>query len=197
MIERAFDVACLIGTNERAAAIGTCEHGSYHILSDYGVVELLALEDGSKEIVGTGFFNSAMPLFRYRTGDAVIPTVDGTTCPCGRALPLVQQIVGRVDDYIRTPDGRYIGMMAIIFDWVNGLWEGQIVQEKINELRIRVVPMGQLTQEMKQDIEGRRDRHRTSNEDHRGGWKRSHELRVFTNGCEQAVNVHIWTPRRA
>ena len=119
------------------------------------MVELLALEDGSKEIVGTGFFNSAMPLFRYRTGDAVIPTVDGTTCPCGRALPLVQQIVGRVDDYIRTPDGRYIGMMAIIFDWVNGLWEGQIVQEKINELRIRVVPMGQLTQEMKQDIEAK------------------------------------------
>ena len=157
VIERAF--GCRVfdwyGNYERAAAIGTCEQGSYHILSDYGVVELLAMEDGSKEIVGTGFFNSAMPLFRYRTGDAVIPSADGTTCPCGRALPVVQQIVGRVDDYVRTPDGRHIGMMAIIFDWVTGIWEGQIVQEKIDELRIRVVPMGQLTQEMKQDIEAK------------------------------------------
>lgn len=146
---RAFD---WYGNYERAAAIGTCEHGSYHILSDYGVVELLPLEDGSREIVGTGFFNFTMPLLRYRTGDAVIPAEEGRTCQCGRALPLVEQIVGRVDDYVKTPDGRYIGMMAIIFDWVNGLWEGQIVQERLNELIIRVVPMRELTDDMKKDI---------------------------------------------
>lgn len=152
--ERAF--GCRVfdwyGNYERAAAIGTCEQGSYHIMSDYGILELMPLEDGSKEIVGTGFFNTVMPLLRYRTGDAVTPEAEKRTCPCGRALPLVKQVIGRVDDYVRTPDGRYIGMMAIIFDWISGIWEGQIVQENINELRIRVVPMGELTSELIKDI---------------------------------------------
>jgi len=143
------------GTFERAAAIGTCEHGKYHIMPDYGIVELLPTHDGNSEIVGTGFFNRMMPLLRYRTGDIVVPAAEGASCTCGRAFPIVEAIIGRVDDYVKTPDGRHIGMMAILFDRLSDIWEGQIVQEKLDELRILVVPMRELTDSTRRDIEAK------------------------------------------
>ncbi|HZV65809.1 MAG TPA: phenylacetate--CoA ligase family protein, partial [Telluria sp.] len=60
------------GQAERVAAIGTCEEGNYHVLTDYSGVELL-MEDGAAELVGTSLNNAAMPLARYRTGDRVLP----------------------------------------------------------------------------------------------------------------------------
>ena len=86
LIERAFGVRVFdwYGQAERVAAIGTCEEGSYHVLTDYGGVELLAGEDGLCELVGTTLNNPAMPLQRYRTGDRVVP---GRPCPCCRVSP--------------------------------------------------------------------------------------------------------------
>ncbi|MGE5117891.1 MAG: phenylacetate--CoA ligase family protein, partial [Betaproteobacteria bacterium] len=82
------------GQFERVAAIGSCEHGRLHVLSDYSYVELLPMGDGQHEIVGTGFNNRAMPLIRYRTGDFVVLDADGAACPCGRAFPIVKRLVG-------------------------------------------------------------------------------------------------------
>lgn len=55
------------GQAERVIAIGTCEHGSRHVLTDYGRTELIPAQDNRYELVGTGYNNSAMPLARYRT----------------------------------------------------------------------------------------------------------------------------------
>lgn len=127
------------GQNEQIAAIVTCEHRRYHVLSDYSYVEFLPVGDGLFEIVGTGYNNLAMPLIRYRTGDLV--ELDGDEpCPCGRAFPTVKRIHGRNDDYIKLPDGRRIGRMAKVFVGLDGLIEAQIVQYSMDELLIRVVP---------------------------------------------------------
>ena len=128
------------GQGERVAAIGTCEHGRYHLLTDYSYVELLPARDGWYEVVGTGFNNMAMPLIRYRTGDFVRPAPEGQHCTCARWLPVIESVAGRVDDALKLPDGRVIGRLDHIFKNVGGIIEAQIRQDRSDEVTILVVP---------------------------------------------------------
>lgn len=143
------------GCFERVVSIDMCERGNYHIISDYGWVELIPQQDGSAEIVSTGFANFLMPLLRYRTGDSVTPIASPTGCECGRAFPRVQHILGRIDDSIKTPDGRYIGMMVNMFDGLDNLWAGQVVQDVIDTIRVRVVPIRPLDRIARHDLVSR------------------------------------------
>lgn len=143
------------GSFERVAAIGTCEQGQYHLLSDYSYVELSPLGDGAAELVGTSFFNDLMPFIRYEIGDAVTPEVPGFHCRCGREFPAIRSIRGRMDDYVVTPDGRHIGMMANMFDGVDFLLEGQIIQEQRDRLRVLLVPVRKLQSKEFEDLERR------------------------------------------
>jgi phenylacetate-CoA ligase len=128
------------GLNERVAAIGTCERGRYHLMSDYSHVELLPAGDGTFELVGTGFNNMAMPLIRYRTGDFVRPAPAGERCVCGRALPLIEAIDGRVNEAVKLADGRVVGRLTHVFQGLDGILEAQIVQDRPDALAILIVP---------------------------------------------------------
>ena len=128
------------GSFERVSAIGTCEYKNYHVISDYSYTELVPIDGGSAEIIGSGFNNRVMPLLRYKTNDAVTLADDGHECPCGRAFPLVKSIEGRMDDYVKTPDGRVIGRLHHIFNGLHNIAEAQIVQDRLDEVRILVVP---------------------------------------------------------
>ena len=141
-IERAF--GCRVfdwyGQFERVAAIGTCEHGRYHLLCDYSFVELLPAGDGLFELVGTGFHNLSMPLIRYRCGDLVRPSAPGERCACGRSFPLIDQVIGRADDPVKLADGRSIGRLDHIFKGLDGILEAQIRQDRRDAVAILVVP---------------------------------------------------------
>lgn len=128
------------GQFERVAAIGTCEHGRRHLVSDYSFVELLPAEDGLYEIVGTGFNNFAMPLIRYRPGDFVRLESTVRHCECGRHFPLVASVQGRADDVVKLPDGRHVGRLDHIFKGVEGVLEAQIRQDQTDRIDILVVP---------------------------------------------------------
>lgn len=135
------------GGFERVAAIGTCEAGTYHLLSDYSYAELEPSGDGLFEIIGTGFNNFVMPLIRYRTGDLVELPEQPVQCQCGRTFPVIKQIHGREDDYIKLSGGRRIGRMDHIFKGLTGIAEAQIVQDRLDAVRILVVPIGDFTDE--------------------------------------------------
>jgi phenylacetate-CoA ligase len=143
-IERRMNCSCFdsYGHYERAAAIHTCENGNYHINSDYGFIELFPDNDGTAEIVGTGFGNRVMPLLRYKTGDRVIPADGAKKCPCGRKLPLVEKILGRMDDSIKTIDGRSVVRLAHIYKGLKNVMEAQIVQKALDRIQILIVPYG-------------------------------------------------------
>jgi phenylacetate-CoA ligase len=144
-VEQAFGVTVFdwYGQAERVAAIGTCEHGRYHVLTDYGAVELLpdgvgGEPQGRAELVGTSLNNAAMPLARYRTGDTVIP--GGDPCPCGRVFPTVQAVVGRQEKIITLPDGRIIARLDRIFQGHDRqLVEGQVLYRGDGRFTLRVV----------------------------------------------------------
>jgi len=144
------------GSAERVCYIHTCEKGSYHILPEYGLTELIPADAPNEDccrVVATGFWNLAMPLIRYDIGDLVQPR-EGN-CSCGRAFPMVQRIIGREGTYIRTPSGRILGAMAIEYILARVLYsmykmpilEGQIIQESDNLIVLEFVAMDSFTGE--------------------------------------------------
>jgi len=140
-IVRSFGVAVFdwYGQAERVAAIGTCEQGRYHVLTDYGGVELLPLPDGSSELVGTSLNNGAMPLARYRTGDSVL-VGEAAPCPCGRVFPTVEAVIGRQERSVTLPDGRLVARLDRIFQNQDGrLLEGQVHYHGQGRFTLRVV----------------------------------------------------------
>lgn len=132
------------GQSERVVSIAECEHGGLHSQSEYGVIELLQGERSAPfgergEIVGTGLNNFAMPLIRYRTGDISHFVKD--PCPCGRYLPLVGSIDGRLADFIRTPDGRIMpgdGVMEAFYG-LDNIKKSLVIQEAIDHIVVKIV----------------------------------------------------------
>jgi len=102
------------GSSERVCYIHTCEHGSYHIVPEYGLTELVPADPPNEDcykIVATGFWNMAMPLIRFDMGDLVRPGIQ--KCRCKRAFPTIERIVGRKGDVLVTPSGRILGTTAL------------------------------------------------------------------------------------
>jgi phenylacetate-CoA ligase len=58
------------------------------------------------EIVLTSLNQMATPLIRYKIGDMGV--LDPGRCSCGRGLPVLREIVGRVQDFLVGSDGLYV-----------------------------------------------------------------------------------------
>ncbi len=135
------------GMAERIAAIHTCEHGAYHVVPEYSIVEFLRtsnLSNDHYEIVGTTLTNFAMPLIRYRVGD--IAQVSHDKCACGRNYPVIRGIVGRTDDYVVTPSGKLVGRLDHIFKGARHLIQAQLYQPDRDRIILRVVPDSKFSQ---------------------------------------------------
>lgn len=68
-----------------------CPHGSMHICSEHVIVEE---EDG--EILVTNLLSKSFPIIRYRLGDSIKLAPPEFRCPCGRAHPVILDVLGRV-----------------------------------------------------------------------------------------------------
>lgn len=157
-METAFDapVRETYGMSEMAAAAGECEEGRMHWFPDAGVVEILnAGPDGAGDVVATGLLNEDMPLIRYRVGDRVKPAPEDARCACGRGLPLLDRIEGRLEDVIVTPDGRRVGRMDPVFKAELSIREAQIVQEALDLVRVRVVPGSEFCARQQEELKQR------------------------------------------
>jgi len=124
---------------EPVCFVSECKEGSLHESPEFGVIEYVPLEDGTHEIVATGLINEAMPMLRYRTGDTATPGT-GAPCPCGRGLPTVSQIAGRVDEVVVTPEGTSVGpaALSLAFQGVQNLRESQIVQDSPAAITVKL-----------------------------------------------------------
>ena len=129
---------------ENVLFAGQCAAGRLHLSPDIGLVEILR-PDGSPcapgevgEVVVTSLMRRVQPMIRYRIGDLAV--WDAVPCPCGRALPVLREIVGRLEDMIRTPDGRQGSSFYGVFTDQPHVREAQIVQETLDRIRVKVVP---------------------------------------------------------
>lgn len=130
--------------NERAALISTCEHGNYHVHEEYSFVEVIP-DDNSEfsdeplsQLIATTLHNFAMPLIRYQTNDLAVASQEAA-CDCGRTYQMIKKIIGRVEDIVVTPDGRHVGRLDAAFKYSPGIRVSQIVQEKIDEIQVKIV----------------------------------------------------------
>ena len=121
IIEEAFH--CKIydwyGQSEYVVAAGECSDGSMHI-AESGIMEFIrhgeqVSEGEIGEIVGTGLYNFSMPFIRYRVGDVGKFTEE--KCGCGRGLPIIQSLEGRVSDIVVTPGGKLFPGITLESIW--------------------------------------------------------------------------------
>ena len=142
------------GMGEQVCAASECREGGLHLWPEAGLVEVLGDEGGQPlaagklgRLVATGLLNADMPLVRYELGDHGALAPAGASCPCGRTLPLLAAIEGRSDDLIVTPDGRRVGRLDPVFKADLPIREAQIIQERLDRVRVRLVPAHGYTQE--------------------------------------------------
>lgn len=138
-------------TVENVLFASQCEHGRLHVSPDIGTVEILR-PDGNPcasgepgEVVATSLIRGYQPLIRYRLGD--VAAWDDQACPCGRQMPVIGDVVGRVEDVVFSPDGRQMVRFHGIFVDQPHIREGQIIQESLEHIRVRVVTSGAFGQE--------------------------------------------------
>jgi phenylacetate-coenzyme A ligase PaaK-like adenylate-forming protein len=126
------------------------EHDHYHCQSEVNWVEVLnpageACRPGEVgEVVVTSLTNFAMPMIRYAVGDMAEV---GPPCPCGRGLPVLSEILGRVRNMAVFPDGRKarlpIGDIWLVE--IPEIQQIQIIQRSLEAMEVKLVTSRPLT----------------------------------------------------
>ena len=121
-------------------------HG-LHCNEDVAVVEVL--RDGrpagvgeAGEVVITSLHSYAMPLIRFALGDVAVR--GPTPCPCGQPFATLRAVEGRIVDFFRLPDGRWLHPYRLIenldrdgTDWVR---QYRLIQEREDRIVFSFVP---------------------------------------------------------
>jgi len=125
-----------------------CPAGHMHITADDIVVEIVDAQGNVQpngtagEIVTTHLATNDFPFIRYRTGD--IGVLGTLACPCGRGLPLLQDIQGRSTDFVTAADGTVMHGLALIYILrdLPGVRFFKVIQESRTFTRVLVVTDG-------------------------------------------------------
>ncbi len=120
--------------------------GVYHTCDD-GVLAEVLNDDGSAAQVGeygrlvvTALHSFAMPLIRYDLGDVVRRPARTPACPIG--FGSIDQIAGRLADYLVLPNGQWLSPYRLIevAQAVEGIRRFQILQAGPADLVVQVQP---------------------------------------------------------
>jgi phenylacetate-CoA ligase len=148
------------GSNERVATACQCERrGPFHVNGEGGILELVPVATGAGELghrmIGTGLINHAMPLIRYDLGDLAVPAKQ--LCGCGRGLPCIERILGRVNDTIVTGEQKYVPSVRFytLFETHEKVRQFQVVQTEPNAVVVRIVPARQFNGTETDELRGK------------------------------------------
>jgi phenylacetate-CoA ligase len=135
------------GSREVSVLASECPaHSGLHVMAEglYLEVETPHGPAGPGElgsILVTDLLNHAMPLIRYRIGD--LGTWAAGTCPCGRALPRLARVAGRVTDFLVGTDGRLVSgvyLATYVVAQRPSLGQVQIRQDRPGSVVYRIKP---------------------------------------------------------
>jgi len=150
------------GSREAPCIAGECKHGSMHIFSFNNLIEILdendrpVKENEEGRVIVTPLHNYSMPLIRYEIGDMAI--LGSEMCKCGSSLPTLKKISGRITDHFKLKNGTVVPAEFFIYLFIVYYNEGvikkfQVVQEDFKIIRILIVPLGNISESEKRDIE--------------------------------------------
>ena len=155
------EVFDIYGSTEVGAIAFECPtHTAYHVCIDATVVEFLRDDEPvssgeAGELCVTGLHKWATPVIRYRIGDVAVPIDD--ECPCGRGLPLMRDIQGRIVDFVVTLDGRYVSPQLIMYTLqdVEGVDQYRVVQNKDYSIEVFIKISSEDVDAVLQDVRRR------------------------------------------
>lgn len=150
-VERAFQ--CRVYDSYRTRECGPiaqqCDlHEDYHINAEGIYLETVPFDNGQQsdwsltapeKILVTDLDNFGMPFIRYEIGDT--GTLSYDDCGCGRGLPLLKTVGGRLVDVVYTPDKRKIASITLIPNLVHapGIENRvQFIQDRFDHLHIKM-----------------------------------------------------------
>lgn len=135
------------GCREVSVIASECAaHSGLHIMAEGLYIEIEtphgpAAPGEMGSILVTDLLNYAMPLIRYRIGDA--GAWASGTCPCGRGLPRLERVAGRVTDFLVGCDGRLVSgvyLATYVVAQRPSLGQVQILQRKAGAVTYRIKP---------------------------------------------------------
>jgi phenylacetate-CoA ligase len=135
------------GCTEGLMIAGQCEHGNMHVMTPHIYIELL--DDNGNEVnageigkvVVTRLDNFSMPLIRYYLGDLAIAAPRDKKCACGRHFPILEKIIGRDTDIVKTPKGKFliVHFFTIIMEHTPEVKQFRVIQENIDGIEFEYI----------------------------------------------------------
>ncbi|PSJ61518.1 hypothetical protein C7I85_10740 [Mesorhizobium soli] len=141
------------GLAEAVANISEGTDGLLRVDEDFSYVEFVPEGDDAHMIVGTPFSNNALGLLRYSTGD--LARTASMELQGGRWGRVIEQLDGRLTDYIVLPGGRRVASLAGPFHATTNLAAAQIYQGLDGSLTVRYVPGAGWNDDMVRPLEKR------------------------------------------
>lgn len=136
------------GSREFSGIAYECDaHNGHHIMAESYIVEIL--KDGGKarpgevgEVVITDLNNLCLPFIRYRVGDLAEAMDEAKACACGRGLPRMGRIEGRVQSLVigakgRVLPGTFFSHLFKDYDYL--VRQYQVVQEEREAIILKIV----------------------------------------------------------
>ncbi|MEZ5586129.1 MAG: AMP-binding protein [Sedimenticolaceae bacterium] len=127
-------------------------HGDHYMVPDE-VVRVELLDDAGDpvnvgevgRVVVTPLHNYAMPLVRYQIGDYA---ERGDRSPCGRTLPVINRILGRVRNMLSYPDGRKVWPLFSDYRFrdIAPVRQFRVIQREIDALELQVAAERELSE---------------------------------------------------
>ncbi len=122
-----------------------------HVMSESVLVEIVD-ENGQPcapgeigQVVVTTLHNVAMPLVRYALGDHAEA---GAPCPCGRGLPAIARVLGKIRNLVTLPSGkRFRPRFIDEFEAFPMVRQYQLIQRSLQDVEARLVVDAPLTAE--------------------------------------------------
>jgi phenylacetate-CoA ligase len=163
LIEEAF--GCRVfdkyGAREFSGIAYECAaHNGHHVIAEGFILEVL--RDGRPvapgevgEIVITDLNNTCLPFIRYRIGDLGTAVDPSFACSCGRGLPLIGTIEGRVQSIIQGTHGQYLPgsfFSHYLKEFDHAIQRFQVVQDRPSAITFQVVKGGRYSDDVLQEV---------------------------------------------
>jgi phenylacetate-CoA ligase len=119
-----------------------CPAGNMHLMLPGVYLEVI--RDGQQvfnqdgEIVVTELNFKSFPFIRYRLNDIGRILTNG--CQCGSNYPVIEITKGRIDSYIRTPNGHRVYDAVLAYTLKEGIRAFKAVQTALDRIDIHLIP---------------------------------------------------------
>lgn len=148
------------GSREFSGIAYECDaHAGLHVVAENYIVEILkegrpARPGEVGEVVVTDLNNKCLPFLRYRIGDLAVAIDNSSACECGRGLPRIGAVQGRVQSITVGANGNYVPgsfFSHLLKDYDYAIRHFQVLQKLPGAIVYRLVKGDRFTEETLQE----------------------------------------------